>query len=64
MDRWIKHGGYYPIWLLRIWRFDKGHMEQRWMDEHIVVDGAVSHLDADIIGLDQLFGAEKQLSLG
>jgi len=35
MDRWIKHGGYYPIWLLRIWRHDKGAMEQRWMDEHI-----------------------------
>jgi glycosyltransferase involved in cell wall biosynthesis len=24
MDIWIKHGGYYPIWLLRIWRFKKG----------------------------------------
>ena len=35
MDRWIKHGSYYPIWLLRIWRYKYGRMEQRWMDEHI-----------------------------
>jgi len=35
MDRWIKHGSYYPIWLLRIWRYEYGRMEQRWMDEHI-----------------------------
>lgn len=35
MGKWIKQGGYYPTWLLRIWRLDKGRMEQRWMDEHI-----------------------------
>ncbi|PMG36165.1 glycosyl transferase [Vibrio breoganii] len=35
MGRWIKYGGYYPTWLLRIWRYKDGVMEQRWMDEHI-----------------------------
>jgi len=35
LDKWIKHGAYYPIWLLRIWRKEHGSMEQRWMDEHI-----------------------------
>ncbi len=35
MDRWIKHGGYYPIKLLRIWRSGLGTIEQRWMDEHL-----------------------------
>ncbi|MDD5202066.1 MAG: glycosyltransferase family 2 protein [Sulfurimonas sp.] len=34
-DRWIKHGSYYPTWLLRIWKYEDGRMEQRWMDEHI-----------------------------
>ena len=34
-DKWIKHGSYYPTWLLRIWRYKDGHIEQRWMDEHI-----------------------------
>ena len=35
--KWIRHGGYYPIVLLRIWRNGKGRIEQRWMDEHIVL---------------------------
>jgi glycosyltransferase involved in cell wall biosynthesis len=35
MDKWIRFGGYYPIWLLRIWKTNAGFMEQRWMDEHI-----------------------------
>lgn len=34
-DRWIKYGGFYPTWLLRIWRHKDGYIEQRWMDEHI-----------------------------
>lgn len=35
MHRWMKRGGYYPIWLLRIWKKGCGHCEVRWMDEHI-----------------------------
>jgi len=35
--KWIRHGGMYPIILLRIWRTGKGRVEQRWMDEHIVL---------------------------
>jgi len=35
--KWIRHGGFYPHILLRIWRNGKGCMEQRWMDEHIVL---------------------------
>jgi glycosyltransferase involved in cell wall biosynthesis len=38
MNRWIKHGGFYPHRLLRIWRTGAGHIEERWMDEHIVLD--------------------------
>lgn len=38
-DRWIKHGSYYPTWLLRIWKQSDGRMEQRWMDEHIKLSG-------------------------
>lgn len=36
--RWIKHGTRYPLVLLRIWRSGKGRIEQRWMDEHVVVE--------------------------
>lgn len=35
--KWIKHGGFYPHNLLRIWRNGVGSIEQRWMDEHIVL---------------------------
>lgn len=39
MDRWVRHGGRYPLVLLRIWRQGKGRIEDRWMDEHMVVWG-------------------------
>ncbi|MEZ2440967.1 glycosyltransferase involved in cell wall biosynthesis [Chitinophaga sp. W3I9] len=39
--KWIRFGGFYPHTLLRIWRNGVGSIEQRWMDEHIVLsDGA------------------------
>lgn len=50
MGRWIRHGGYYPTWLLRIWRSGMGKCEQRWMDEHIVISqGKIANLQHDII---------------
>ena len=36
-NKWIRHGGVYPLNLLRVWRTGTGRIEQRWMDEHIVV---------------------------
>ena len=33
--RFIRHGGRYPLILLRIWRRGKARIEDRWMDEHI-----------------------------
>jgi len=38
MDRWIKYGGYYPTNLLRLWRYDSGKYEERWMDEHVKLE--------------------------
>lgn len=39
MDRWVRHGGRYPLMMLRIWRHGQGRIEDRWMDEHMVVWG-------------------------
>lgn len=39
LGRWIRHGGRYPLVLLRIWRRGKGRIEDRWMDEHMIVWG-------------------------
>jgi glycosyltransferase involved in cell wall biosynthesis len=35
MNKFIRHGGRYPLKLLRIWRRGKAKIEDRWMDEHM-----------------------------
>ncbi len=43
MGRWIRHGGRYPLTLLRLWRRGKARIEQRWMDEHMLLtDGGAA----------------------
>ncbi len=50
MNQWIKRGGYYPIWLLRLWRRDKGICEELWMDEHIKLsEGTTVQFKNDIV---------------
>ncbi len=44
----IRHGGY-PQWQLRIWRRGKAEIEQRWMDEKIVVQGKIGRLRNEYI---------------
>jgi len=39
LGRWIRHGGRYPLMLLRIWRRGAARVEDRWMDEHVTVSG-------------------------
>jgi glycosyltransferase involved in cell wall biosynthesis len=39
LGRWIRHGGRYPLLLLRIWRRGHGRIENRWMDEHMILWG-------------------------
>ncbi len=39
LGRWVRHGGRFPLVLLRIWRTGHGRIEDRWMDEHMVVWG-------------------------
>lgn len=36
--RWIRWGGYYNTVLTRVWRGGAARIEQRWMDEHIIVE--------------------------
>jgi len=44
-SKWIRHGGFYPHILLRVWRNGQGRIEQRWMDEHIVLpDGSTTQM--------------------
>lgn len=39
LGRWVRHGGRYPLILTRIWRKGQGRIEDRWMDEHIMIWG-------------------------
>lgn len=46
LGRWVRHGGRYPLVLLRIWRRGRGRIEDRWMDEHIILsDGRTVTFD-------------------
>jgi glycosyltransferase involved in cell wall biosynthesis len=50
LGKWIKHGGIYPSWMLRVFRHGKGKCELRWMDEHIkLTTGESIRFDEDII---------------
>lgn len=57
MGKWIKYGGYYPTWLLRLFRKDKAEYEKREMDEHIVL------LEGRALNLKNDFADENHKSL-
>ena len=52
LGRWLRWGTIYPVRTLRLWRTGQGRCEDRWMDEHILVDGTTAHLDADIADIN------------
>ena len=37
LNKWIRFGDRYPLCILRIWRNKKVRVEQKWMDEHIIL---------------------------
>jgi glycosyltransferase involved in cell wall biosynthesis len=41
--KWIKHGGWWPDYTLRLFKKTSGHMEQRAVHEKIVVDGKTAY---------------------
>ncbi len=49
MGRWMRHGGHYPAFHLRLFRKSKGSCENRKYDQHYLVDGRVSQLQNDYI---------------
>ncbi|HSP87305.1 MAG TPA: glycosyltransferase family 2 protein, partial [Ignavibacteriaceae bacterium] len=61
MGRWIKHGGFYPNYFLRVFKKSKGKMEDRWMDEHISVNGKTIISGIDV--LEQNYDRQENISL-
>ena len=48
MDKWIKHGGYYPTYLLRLFRPELATLD-REINEHVAVQGATQKLKNDFV---------------
>jgi glycosyltransferase involved in cell wall biosynthesis len=49
--RWIKYGGHYPSYHLRLFKKDKGRCEERLYDQHYVVNGRTATLKGDLINI-------------
>ena len=49
LGKWIKHGGWYPGYQLRLFRKTKVRLPERRVHEGFVVDGRVGHLRGDIL---------------
>lgn len=45
----INYGGLFPVKVVRLFKKNFGQIEQRWMDEHIIVDGKISNLPGRLI---------------
>lgn len=43
LGRWLKHGGLYPTWLLRLFKRQAVRVEERPMNEHVVLNGVAGH---------------------
>lgn len=61
MGKFLRWGGMYPNQFLRVYKRTKGRMEDRWMDEHIKVDGKICNSTIDVI--ESNFDRQHDLSL-
>lgn len=52
MGRWIRRG-YYPSWILRLFRRTKGRCEDRAVNEHLIVEGKCGRLRNDFMHEDR-----------
>lgn len=52
MGRWIRRG-YYPTWILRLFRYGKARCEDRAVNEHLVVEGNTGRLREDFMHEDR-----------
>lgn len=50
--KWIRHGGWYPNYNLRLLKRDRGRYEGRIVHEHVLLDGTVGYLDNPLIHHD------------
>ena len=49
LGRPIRWGGLFPVPIVRVLRQGRGMSEDRWMDEHIIVNGQVARLKGELL---------------
>ena len=49
MNRWVRRGGIYPVWIIRLFRPDRIRYEDRDVNAHPVVDGSLGELEEHFI---------------
>ena len=49
LGRPIRWGGLFPVSIVRLLRHGAGRSEDRWMDEHILIDGRIAMLEGEIL---------------
>jgi glycosyltransferase involved in cell wall biosynthesis len=52
LGRKIRWGGLYPSQMLRLWRTGQGRLEDRWMDEHVLVTGPIEHVAGELADIN------------
>lgn len=50
-NRWIRYGGHYPVYHLRLFKKAKGRSEERLYDQNYIVNGKIVKLKGDIINI-------------
>ena len=50
-NKWIRHGGHYPAYHLRIFKKSKGRSEERLYDQNYIVNGRSIKIKGDIINI-------------
>ena len=49
LGKWIRYGGHYPAYHMRLFKKNRGHCENRLYDQHFLVEGPSAVLKSDII---------------
>ena len=49
LDRWIRHGGLYPDWQIRLFRRGHGRFEARAVHESVTVTGSTGRLSGHLV---------------
>jgi len=49
LDRFVTHGGWYPDWVLRLFKKEKGRFTPAAVHESVVLDGPSARLEADLL---------------